>query len=67
VPAFDMSLAGISAVSLLRLTKVVGRSAPFQRTTESSVKLLPLTVRVKAGPPARAEAGLMLEILGVKT
>jgi hypothetical protein len=67
VPALAMSLAGISAVSLLRLPNVVARSAPFQRTTDSAVKLLPLTVRVKAGPPARAEVGLMLEILGVKT
>jgi hypothetical protein len=67
VPASAMSLAGISAVSLLKLEKVVGRSAPFQRTTDRGVKLLPLTVRVKAGPPAVAEAGLMLEIVGVKT
>ena len=67
VPALAMSLAGISAVSLLKLTKVVGRSAPFQRTTDRGVRLLPFTVRVKAGPPARAEVGLMLEILGVKT
>ena len=67
VPALAMSLAEISAVSLLKLEKVVGRSAPFQRTTDRGVKLLPLTVRVKAGPPAKAEVGLMLEILGVGT
>jgi hypothetical protein len=67
VPALAISLAGISAVSLLRLTKVVGRSAPFQRTTDRGVKLPPLTVRVKAGPPASADVGLMLEILGVKS
>ena len=46
------------------LPKVVGRSAPFQRTTDPLTKFEPLSVRVKAGPPAITEAGLRLEMMG---
>jgi len=37
---------------------------PFQRTREVATKLLPLTVSVKAAPPARAAAGLRLTVIG---
>ena len=53
LPATAISAAGIAAVSWVALTKVVVRFAPFQRTTEPLTKLLPFTVSVKAGPPAR--------------
>ena len=52
LPTETMSALAIAAVSCEALTKVVGRSAPFQRTTDVEVKLLPFTVRLKAGPPA---------------
>src|SRR5437867_1384444 len=64
LPATAMSLTGIEAVSWLAPAKVVGRSAPFQRTTDVEMKLLPFTVSVKAAPPAVAEVGLMLVIAG---
>jgi hypothetical protein len=66
LPALAISLAEIEAVSWLALPKVVGRSAPFQRTRDEEMKLLPLTVSVKAAPPAVAEVGLMLVIAGTE-
>ena len=39
------------------LTKLVVRAAPFHRTDAPDTKLLPLTVSVKAGPPAVALLG----------
>src|SRR5512146_1976334 len=64
VPRAAMSAAGIAALKRVEDTKVVGRSAPFQCTTESAMKPLPLTVNVKAAPPAVRAVGLMLEITG---
>jgi hypothetical protein len=64
VPWVAMSEARIAAVSCEAETYVVVLSAPFQRTLEPEMKLLPVTVRVKADPPAVAELGLMLERLG---
>jgi hypothetical protein len=64
VPAVAMSAAGIAALNLVEETYVVGRLAPFHCTTESLMKPLPLTVSVKAAPPAVRDVGLMLEITG---
>ena len=64
LPAPAISLAGIEAVSWPALTKEVERSDPFQRTTDEEMKLLPLTVRTKAGPPAVTDDGLMLVMFG---
>ncbi len=52
-----MSAAVMEAVSWLLLTKVVVRLVPFHRTTELELKLEPLTVNVKAAPPAVALDG----------
>ena len=57
VPAAAMSLAGIWAVSWVALTKAVVRAAPFHCTPEPLTKLLPVTVSVKAAPPATALLG----------
>jgi hypothetical protein len=46
------------------LEDVVGRSAPFQRTTEADIKPVPLIVRLKAPLPAAAEPGLSPLIAG---
>ena len=45
------------AVSCVALTNVVGRLAPFQVTVAPLTKPLPVTVSVKAGPPAGALDG----------
>jgi hypothetical protein len=55
-----MSVAGIAAVSWVLLTNVVVRFDPFHLIVELETKLEPLTVKVKAGPPAFAELGLIL-------
>ena len=52
LPAVATSLAGIAAESLLALTKVVGSALPLKFTTDLASKFAPLTVRVKAAPPA---------------
>src|SRR6185295_7429736 len=59
-----MSEAGIAAVSEALLTKVVGREAPFQRTSEAATKPVPVTVSVSAGPPAKAALGVNPEVAG---
>ena len=64
VPAVAMSVAGIAAVSCVAETSVVVRSAPFQRTIDPAMKLVPFTVRVNAGPPAVAEVGFKLVVVG---
>jgi hypothetical protein len=64
VPAVTISAAVIAAVNWVDDTYVVVRLAPFHCTTEPLTKLLPLTVSVKAAPPANADEGLKLVITG---
>jgi len=65
VPAVAMSTALMLAVNWVLDTYVVVRSDPFQRTVDAtSTKPLPFTVRVKADPPAVADAGLKLVMVG---
>lgn len=56
----EISEAAMVAAAWLALEKVVGRGAPFHKITESSPKLLPATVSVKAGPPSATVLGAML-------
>ncbi len=63
-PGVAMSAAVIDAVSRCLLTKVVGRLLPLHRTTESLTKLKPVTVNVKAPPPAVTGFGLRLAGFG---
>src|SRR5207237_255466 len=51
IPAVAMSAAAIAALSWVLDTGVVVRAAPFHFTTAPATKLVPLTVRVNAGPP----------------
>src|SRR6267143_2550975 len=57
VPVVAMSAAVIAAVSWMALTNVVVRAAPFHCTVLPLTKPLPLTVSVKAAPPAVALVG----------
>jgi hypothetical protein len=43
---------------------VVVRLAPFHRTTEPLTKFVPFTVNVNVGPPAGADAGSRLVVVG---
>src|SRR3989454_1016756 len=65
VPAPGLSAAVIAAVSWMVLTKVVVRVAPFQRTVDPFTNPVPLTVSVKAAPPAVALVGVSPVIVGM--
>jgi hypothetical protein len=58
-PGWAMSDAKMVAVSCNALTKVVARGLPLTSTSMPTAKLLPVTVRANAGPPAVTEEGLM--------
>ena len=58
VPGAAIKFAGTAAVNWALLTKVVVNPVLFHCTTAVEVKPAPLTVSVKAGPPAVAESGL---------
>src|SRR5436190_1922588 len=64
VPAVRRSVAGIAALSCVAETYVVGRSAPFQRTTEPATKFVPVTVSVKPEAPAWTRFGLSPVVAG---
>jgi hypothetical protein len=65
VPGNAAAVAGIAAVSLVALTKVVGSGEPFQFTTASLVKFVPFTVSVK---PCVLQAGVeAVEVVDAET
>ena len=64
VPAAAMSAATIEAVSWVEEAYVVVRFVPFHLTTDPEMKLVPLTVNVNAEPPAVADEGLRLVVVG---
>jgi hypothetical protein len=57
VPATARSAAEMAARNCVLLTKVVTRSAPFQRTIDEPTNPLTLTVSDSAAAPAGAESG----------
>ena len=59
VPGLAIRLAGTLAVISLVLRKVVTSAFPFHSTSEPGEKLLPVTVKVNAVPPACAVVGDM--------
>jgi hypothetical protein len=63
LPATAIIAAVTGAVSV-PLEYAVLSAVPFQFTVEPVAKLFPLTVRVKAEPPAVAEVGLRPVIVG---
>jgi hypothetical protein len=67
LPLLAIRLADTAAVTCVALTKVVTSAEPFQLTTAPLMKFVPFTVSVKADPPAVAEVGLRLVIVGVGT
>ena len=58
VPLTARSVAGIAAESCVLLTKVVGRLAPFQRTTDAATKPLPEATSVTPAAPVIAPLGV---------
>ena len=64
VPAVAMSAAVIAAVTWVALTNVVVRALPLNFTLDPETNPVPLTVRVKAVPPAVALEGESEEIVG---
>jgi len=64
VPTLAMSEDGICAVNCVGEMTAVGRFAPFQRTTEVEVKLLPVTISTNPGLPASAVFGFRLTSVG---
>ena len=57
VPPAAMSMAGTTAVSCVPLTTVVASATPFHFTTVPATKFVPVSVSVKAAPPAFAVVG----------
>ena len=57
VPPFAMSEAATVACSCVAVWETIARLLPFHMTWEDGMKLEPVTVSVKAGPPAMALAG----------
>jgi hypothetical protein len=66
VPPEAISAALIVAVSCVELTNVVVLAEPFQVTVERPLmKFVPFTVMVKPAPPAVADDGEMVVVVGV--
>lgn len=65
VATFETEPAVIAAVSFVALTNVVVNAPAPHFTVAPDRKPVPLTVRVKAAPPAVAELGLRLVIVGL--
>ena len=67
VPALAIRLAGTEAVNCVALAKDVVSAVLPHCTVAPETKFAPLTVRVNAAPPAVADAGEVLVIVGTAT
>jgi hypothetical protein len=67
VPAVAIRAAGTVAVSCVPETKVVASGDPFQLTVEIAAKFVPFTVKVNCPPPAVAQVGLRVLMVGTAT
>jgi hypothetical protein len=65
VPGVAIRLAGTIAVNRVASAKEVWSETPFHRTVEAGMKPEPFTVKLKAGPPAGADMGLIEPIAAV--
>jgi hypothetical protein len=65
VLAAAMAAAGMAAVNCVVLTNVVVSADPPKFTIEAATKFVPLTVSVKAVPPAAVLPGEIVVIVGV--
>jgi hypothetical protein len=65
VPPVAISEAGTDAVSDVALPNVVVSGEPFQFATEPATKFVPVSVSVKAEPPAAADVGAIEVSVGV--
>jgi hypothetical protein len=63
VPPTVQSEAGTVACSCVAVWETIARLAPFHMTWEEGTKLVPVTVRVKAGPNAVTLAGESGEVV----
>ena len=67
VPALAIRLAGTVAVTCTPLTYVVVSAVAPHCTVAPLTRLVPYTVKVNPAPPAVAEFGLRLVIVGIPT
>lgn len=67
VPTVEIRLAGTEAVSSVELTRIVVSAVPPHLATAPEAKFVPSIFSVKATPPAVAESGLRLVIVGIAT
>jgi hypothetical protein len=64
MPTEAIAAAGMAAVNWMELANVVARAVPPKLTTEPETKFPPLTISVKAAPPAAALVGEIVVIVG---
>ena len=65
VPPTAMDDDGTVIAIVVLETNVVTNGTPFTSTVDEALKLVPVTVRVKDGPPAVVEVGEMLVVVGI--
>jgi len=64
IPPLTICAAEMCAVNSDGLKKVVTTGTPAKLTTDAGTKLLPVTLRIRSGPPAAALAGSRVVAIG---